>query len=181
MVIQNSLTFLRGTRAATASEMLACSPSMGTPLFQQTSLKDKGFLQKMRGPQNKKILSRPQSSFSEFFRDPLKRPWSPPHHEGPDPIPLITDGLIPFAHQPWVDIPRPPAFRNVTGHIAEATDLLTGRTVLRRGLGLKGVIIVGTLPMGHWSHLIPVLIIIRSPQSVETPVYLYRTSPFAIS
>jgi hypothetical protein len=43
---QHCLTFLQGTRAATASEMLARSPSMGTPLFQQTSLMDNRVPQK---------------------------------------------------------------------------------------------------------------------------------------
>ncbi len=53
--LQHSITFLRGTRAATASEMLACSPSMGTPLLQQISLRDNGFLHECWNNQNEKI------------------------------------------------------------------------------------------------------------------------------
>jgi hypothetical protein len=65
MVSQNSLTFLRGTRATIGSEMGVSSPSMGTPLFQQTSLRDKGFLR------HEKIFL---AAKSEFFRNPQLTP-----------------------------------------------------------------------------------------------------------
>ncbi len=64
-------------------------------------------------------------------------------------IPLIVDGFFPLAHKPGVDIPRPPAIRNVAGNIAEGTGLLAGRTAIGRGRGLKRIIAIRTLPMGH--------------------------------
>jgi len=64
-------------------------------------------------------------------------------------IPSITGGLFPFARQPWVDIPRPAALRNVAGHVAEGTNLLAGRAMLWWGLDLEGMFAVGTFPMGH--------------------------------
>ncbi len=63
--------------------------------------------------------------------------------------PLIINGFFLFAHKPWIDIPLPPALRNVTGHIAESTGLLAGRTVIRRSLCSKSIIAIRTFPLSH--------------------------------
>jgi hypothetical protein len=68
-------------------------------------------------------------------------------------IPLIVDRFFPLAHKPRVDIARPSTVRYVAGHIAEYTGLLAGGTAVGRGLGLKGIIAIQTLPVAHWFHL----------------------------
>jgi len=49
--------FLQGTRAATGSEIVARSPSMATPLFQQASLRDNGLLQIAQETAREKIFN----------------------------------------------------------------------------------------------------------------------------
>jgi len=63
--------------------------------------------------------------------------------------PLNINGVFLFPHKPWVDIPRPPALRNIAGHIAEGTGLLAGRTPIRRSLCFKGIVAIQTFPMTH--------------------------------
>jgi hypothetical protein len=58
----------------------------------------------------------------------------------PFSLSLIINGFFFSSHKPRVDIPRPPAFRNIAGYIAKGTGLIAGRTVVRRGLSLKGII-----------------------------------------
>jgi hypothetical protein len=56
------------------------------------------------------------------------------------PLSLIIDGFFFSSHKPRVDIPRPSAFRNIAGYIAEGAGLIAGRTVFWRGFSLKGII-----------------------------------------
>jgi len=53
---------------------------------------------------------------------------------------LIIDGFFFSSHKPRVDIPRPPAFRNIASYIAKGAGLIAGRTVIRRDFSLKGII-----------------------------------------
>jgi hypothetical protein len=57
-------------------EMVARSPSMGTPFFQQASLRDNSLPQKFSKVAREKILIRAQSSFSYVPEDTFSFPYT---------------------------------------------------------------------------------------------------------